>query len=177
MYALDAGTGDLIWKFRAGWGIKGTPIIDDRSLFFGSLDNTFYALDAKSGALKWSFTSISAIQGSPAAYGSYVFFGSDDGRLYALNKSNGNVAWSFAPSYSLNGDVYNYITTPIPSTPTVSNGLVFIGAGGQIFGLDAQTQAKTNREEITTIPSTTIVLVIIPILLLLALTLLYYRKG
>ncbi len=178
MYALDAKSGALKWKYRTGWGIKSTPVFADGYLFFGSLDNTFYALDAKSGDLKWSLTCQSSIQGSPAAYGEYVFFGCDDGRIYALNKSDGKVRWSFSPSYSLSGDVYNYITTPIPSSPVISDGIVFIGAGGHIFALDAQTEEKENMDETKgSIPSSTIALVVIPIIILLALTFLYYRKG
>ncbi|KAA0004041.1 MAG: hypothetical protein FE048_00245 [Thermoplasmata archaeon] len=177
MYALDAEKGELKWRYKVGWGIKSTPAFDDEYIFFGSLDNTFYAVDAKNGELKWSFTCKSAIQGSPAIYGEYVFFGCDDGRIYAVNKSNGKVAWSFSPSHALNNDVYNYITTPIPSSPTISNGIVFIGAGGKIFALDAQTEEKEIVKEKKSIPSSTIALVVIPLLIILALTFLYYRKG
>jgi outer membrane protein assembly factor BamB len=178
MYALNAKDGTLRWTYRAGWGIKSTPVFADGCLFFGSLDNTFYALDAQDGVLRWSFTCQSAIQGSPAVYGEYVFFGCDDGRVYAINKSDGRVAWSFSPSFSLNGDVYNYLTTPIPSNPVVGDDKLYIAAGGTIFALDTQTEEKEDMNENTSgIPSSTIALVIVPVILLLLLTFLYYRKG
>lgn len=177
MYALDAVKGELKWKYDVGWGIKSTPVFDDGCVFFGSLDNTFYALDAGNGELRWSLTCKSSIQGSPAAYGEYVFFGCDDGRIYAVNESNGMIEWSFSPGYTLGDDIYNYITTPIPSTPTVSNGMVFIAAGGKIFAFDAQTEEKEVEGETSGIPSSTIAFVVIPLLIILALTFLYYRKG
>jgi len=176
-YAVDAKNGKLKWEYKTGWGIKGTPAFDDDCIFFGSLDNNFYAVDAKNGKLKWSITCKSAIQGSPAVYGEYVFFGCDDGRIYAVNESNGNVAWSFSPSYVINDDIYNYITTPIPSTPAVTNGVVFITAGGKIFAFDAQTEEKEIKEETKNVPTSTIALVVVPLLIILALTFLYYRKG
>ena len=140
LYALDADTGNLKWKYRTGWGIDITPAASDGMLFVGSLDNNFYALDANSGELEWYFTCKSAIHSSPVTYGEYVFFGCDDGRLYALNKTNGDLAWSFAPGYFIkDNDVNNYITTPILSSPFIDNGVVYIGAKGIVYALDAQT--------------------------------------
>ena len=136
--ALDSETGIKKWCYETGWGIDSTPYVKDGTVFVGSLDNNFYALDEENGDLKWVFTCKSAIHSNPIAYGEYVFFGCDDGRFYALDKTSGDLAWSFAPGYTIN-DVNNYITTPILSNPVVENGVVYIGAKGNIYALDAQT--------------------------------------
>ncbi len=140
MYALDAGSGELKWRYAAGWGSDATPVADGRCVFFSSIDNNIYALDSKDGKLEWAFTCRAAIHSSPELYGEYVFFGADDGYVYALNRTDGKIAWSFSPSYSMQGDVYNYITTPVLSNPCVSGGNIFVGAGGHIYALDAQTE-------------------------------------
>ena len=140
IYALDASTGNLKWKYQTGWGIDSTPDVSDGTVFVGSLDNNFYALDEDDGELKWFFTCKSAIHSNPVAYGEYVFFGCDDGRFYALNKKDGKLEWSFTPGYFIkDNDVNNYITTPILSDPVVEDGVVYFGAKGNVYALDAQT--------------------------------------
>jgi outer membrane protein assembly factor BamB len=140
LYAIDLFNGEIKWTFKTGWGIDTTPAISDGIVFTGSADNNFYALDEKSGILLWYYTCKSAIHSSPVVYGEYVFFGSDDGRLYALDKISGEQIWNYAPEYSINnGDINNYITTPILSDPIIQNNVVYISANGSIYALDTQT--------------------------------------
>ena len=147
LYALNAESGKLKWKCKTGWGIETTPFISDSLVFFGSLDNNFYALDKNNGEIKWYFTCKAAIHSNPVVYGKYVFFGCDDGRLYALNKTNGKLAWSFAPKYYLTDDnANNYLTTPILSNPFVNDGIVYFGADGNIYALDAQTTEMSEEQ-------------------------------
>ena len=145
IYALDSETGVKKWAFETGWGIDSTPDVKDGIVYFGSLDNNFYALDEKNGELKWFFTCKSAIHSNPVVYGDYVFFGCDDGRFYALNKTNGEFAWDFTPGYTINDDANNYITTPLLSNPVVEDGIVYIGAKGNVYALDAQTFEKPEK--------------------------------
>ena len=101
------------------------------------------------GTLAWTFSCNAGIHSSPTVYGEFVFFGSDDGRFYAVNKSTGNAAWSFAPSFTVDDDLYNFITTPIISDPIMGNGTVFIGANGTIYALNAQTyESNINEQEL-----------------------------
>ena len=173
VYALDLSTGYLKWTFKTGWGIDTKPEVANGLVFVGSNDNNFYALDEKNGDLVWFFTCKSAIHSSPVAFGEYVFFGSDDGRVYALDKSNGELAWTYAPGYSINnGDVNNYITTPIISDPFVKDGVLYIGAKGNIYALDAQT-TETPKENISEKSDNDLIsLIIFLLLFLLGITLL-----
>ncbi|MDD3492612.1 MAG: PQQ-binding-like beta-propeller repeat protein [Candidatus Thermoplasmatota archaeon] len=146
VHALDARSGTLRWRRSTGWGIDATPALDDRHVYVGSMDNTLYALLRDSGKQVWAFTCASSIQSSPVVYGDYVIFGADDGYLYALNTTSGDPGWSFAPAHTTERTVYNYVTTPV-SSPAVSNQTVFVGAGGTIYALDAQTVERPPREE------------------------------
>src|SRR5882762_10133813 len=55
IYALDAATGNLKWKFKTGDVVHASPALANGTLFVGSWDSYFYALDATSGQEKWRF--------------------------------------------------------------------------------------------------------------------------
>jgi eukaryotic-like serine/threonine-protein kinase len=103
VYALDAGTGALKWKFKTGDVVHASPAIADGTVFIGSWDSFFYALDAATGAQRWRFKTGEdpdihnqvGIQSSAAVFGGMVYFGCRDSHLYALNAGTGQQAWSF----------------------------------------------------------------------------------
>jgi outer membrane protein assembly factor BamB len=53
LYALDAGTGKVLWKFVAGGRIDSPPTIRQGTVLFGSADGWVYCLRAADGALAW----------------------------------------------------------------------------------------------------------------------------
>jgi outer membrane protein assembly factor BamB len=101
------------------------------------MDNNLYCLNLN-GTLRWIFTANAALQTTPILYGSNSFVGSDDGRVYAVNRSSGEPVWTFTPGYSIH-DVTNFVTTPIVSNIVASNGTIFVGANGTIYGLKTGT--------------------------------------
>ena len=180
LYALDAKTGDYKWDYKTGWGIDSTPDVSDGMVFVGSLDNNFYALDVEKGEPEWFFTCKAAIHSSPVAYGDYVFFGCDDGRFYALDKTAGNLAWYFAPSYFITEEnVNNYITTPILSNPVVEDGVVYFGAKGTVYALDAQTfeKPKEPSEKPSEIDIGILLVIVILIIIVLIVLILIYPRN
>jgi len=108
----------------------------------------------------------------------YVFFGSDDGRFYALNRTTGKPVWFFAPEYSLQGDVYNYITTPVLSNPIVYDKTVFLGVKGHIFALDAQTSEhpKVIVSEKFEMTLSAWILIIVVLLIIIVITSFYFSR-
>jgi eukaryotic-like serine/threonine-protein kinase len=102
-YALNAGNGNLIWKFKTGDVIHMTPSITDGRVYFGSFDGYVYALNLTDGALIWKFKTIGhryfpkgEVQGSPAVYNNLVFIGARDFNVYALDQNKGNCLWNKA---------------------------------------------------------------------------------
>jgi len=178
-YALDASSGNIKWKYKVGWGIDTKAVADKKYVFFGSMDNNFYAVDKKSGKLAWSFTCRASIRSSPAIFGEYVFFGADDGYFYALNRTDGSLSWIFSPAYSMDGSVYNYVTTPITSSPCISNGKVLFGAGGNIYALNSQTREipVDEKQPSSTSYLSAILLLLVAIILIATLAYVYYRKN
>ncbi len=50
IYALDAVSGKLNWKFKTGDVVHASPAIADDTVFIGSWDSYFYAIEAGDGA-------------------------------------------------------------------------------------------------------------------------------
>ncbi len=177
IYALDSTDGSLKWKYETGWGIDTTPAVSDGVVFVGSNDNNLYVLDEKNGDLKWFFTCKAGIHSSPVVYGEYVFFGSDDGRLYALNKTDGKLAWDFTPGFFIEDtNANNYRTTPIISRPLVEDGVVYFGARGSIYALEAQTLEISKKGKTETEDYNIYLLIGLIIAIIIALLIVYKQK-
>ena len=55
LYAFDAATGDVKWRFRANGDISGSPTIVNGIVYFATLKERTYALDARTGKRLWSY--------------------------------------------------------------------------------------------------------------------------
>lgn len=138
VYALDATTGELKWKFKTGDVVHASPAIADGMVFIGSWDSYFYALDAATGAEKWRFKTGEdaaihnqvGIQSSAAVVDGTVFFGCRDSHLYALDEFTGRMKWSYAT-----GGIW------VLTSPAVSDGKVYfaISFGGRLYAADEKT--------------------------------------
>ena len=103
IYALDAATGALKWKFHTGDVVHASPAIADGKLYIGSWDSNFYALDAATGKELWRFKTGEdadihnqvGIQSSATISDGVVYFGCRDSNLYALDAATGKKLWSF----------------------------------------------------------------------------------
>jgi outer membrane protein assembly factor BamB len=140
VYALDAATGSLKWKFATGNVVHASPAIADGMLFIGSWDSSFYALDAATGKEKWRFkTGVDAeshnqegIQSSAAVADGMVYFGCRDAHLYALDEKTGEKKWAFGTRGSW-----------VLNSPAVSKGMVYFGTSdtGLLYAANAKNGA------------------------------------
>lgn len=140
VYALDAASGALQWKFKTGDVVHASPAIADGMVFLGSWDSNFYALDAATGAEKWRFKTgedpvnhnQAGIQSSAAVADGMVYFGCRDSHLYALDEQTGKMKWSYSTKGSW-----------VLNSPAVSQGKVFFATSdtGLLYAADAKTGA------------------------------------
>ena len=142
IYALNAGTGELKWKFHTGDVVHASPAISGGTLFVGSWDSYFYAINATSGKEQWRFKTGEdpdihnqvGIQSSAAVADGVVYFGCRDSNLYALDAMTGKKRWSFStkPSWVI-------------SSPAILNGKVYFATSDSalFYGLDASISALT----------------------------------
>jgi len=104
VYAVDAATGGLKWKFKTGDVVHASPAIADGLVYIGSFDTYFYALNAATGELVWKFKTkddpeshlMMGIPGSAAVGNGLVYFGCRDANFYALDAKDGKLRWQFS---------------------------------------------------------------------------------
>jgi outer membrane protein assembly factor BamB len=138
VYALNAASGALNWKFKTGDVVHASPAIADGTLFIGSWDSYFYALDAARGKEKWRFKTGDdpnihnqvGIQSSAAVVDGMVYFGCRDSNLYALDAATGKKKWAFPTNGSW-----------VIASPAVKDGKVYFATSdsGLFYELDAKS--------------------------------------
>jgi outer membrane protein assembly factor BamB len=144
LYALDAETGDLVWKFdlnpkESVWelggrgtrnNIIGTPVFHENRIYLGVGQDPehgigpayFYAIDAtqtgdvtESGKI-WQFDEgFSRTISTAAVYEDLVFISDLNGFLYCLDKDSGELHWKYDTLAAIWG------------SPTVIDGKVYMG--------------------------------------------------
>jgi outer membrane protein assembly factor BamB len=140
VYAVDASSGALRWKFETGNVVHASPAVADGVVYLGSWDRNLYALNAATGALIWKFqtgddTEIYnqvGIASSAAVAAGMVFFGCRDGHFYALDAKTGARRW-----------VHDNKKGWVIASPAVERGVVYFPTsdGERFKALDAATGA------------------------------------
>ena len=141
LYALNADTGVLLWKYAVGNYVDSSPTVANGIVYFGTYysDPNLYALDANTGALIWKYPTQSRIS-SPVIVNGILYVGSTDGNLYALNATTGALVWKTPTSQ------YDEIN----SSPAVVNGVVYFGGSDTyVYALDATTGALIWKHSIS----------------------------
>ena len=122
IYALDAKSGELRWKFATGDVVHASPAYANGVVYAGSWDSYFYAIDAATGKEKWRFHGGEdplihnqvGFQSSPAVVNGIVYTGCRDSNLYALDAASGNEKWRVNNNGSW-----------VVSSPAVADGKVY----------------------------------------------------
>ncbi len=114
VYALDATTGLIRWRFHTEGPVRFAPVAADGRVFLASDDGWLYALDLGTGELAWKHRggpdpdrvvgngrviSRWAARGGPAVAGGLVYYTagiwpSEGVFIHALSTKDGQVAWS-----------------------------------------------------------------------------------
>jgi eukaryotic-like serine/threonine-protein kinase len=138
VYALDAASGALLWKFQTGDVVHASPAVANGLVYVGSWDSYFYALDANSGLERWRFKTGEdhkianqvGIQSSAAIADGVVYFGCRDSNLYALDAASGAKKW-----------VYSNKGSWVISTPIAKDGTLYFATSdsGLLHAVDAKT--------------------------------------
>lgn len=133
LWAINANSGDLRWKFATEGGISTTPDVDPerQTVLIGSDDGNLYSVDIRSGRVNWKLATKGPVRSSPNVIHGHVFFGSDDGVLYAVRITTGRVAWRYDAG------------VPIRARPLVTDDLIITGTeAGDVYALDLSGQLK-----------------------------------
>ena len=138
VYAVDAQSGTLIWKFSTKDVVHSSPAVVNNVVYIGSWDSYLYAIDSETGQEKWSFKSGEdntihnqvGFQSSPAVVDGTVYVGCRDAHVYAIDAATGHKKWDYPTNKSW-----------VVGTPAVRDGLVYVGTSdsSRFMALDAKT--------------------------------------
>lgn len=123
-----------LWTFECEDEIRGTPAINNGTLFIGAYDNNLYAINIADGKFIWKFPTNGGIVSQPAIFDGKVIIGSEDGHLYAIGERNGKLSWDIETS------------GPIHSSPRIAEGHVFVGSDdGFLYAINLTSNRQTWR--------------------------------
>lgn len=165
LYRLQLGDGSEVWTVQLPSAIVSSPTVSQGDVYVGSNDGTVYSVDVIGGSVQWSTDVGAPVYSKPAYYNQTLYVTSVDGRLHALDTAaSGSSQWTVdlagraghtSPTVA-NGRVYAAADLvearalsdgsiawqtdhggTVGSSPTVSDGLVYVGGGdGSIYALD-----------------------------------------
>lgn len=145
-YGVDKNTGYKRWEFipeqRRGNVnscdecslVFSQPVLDNSTIYVGSLDHNLYALDAQTGVIKWSFLTNDSILNAPTISDGKIYLGSNDGKIYVIDAPTGIELHNFSIPASL--DQNN--EPGIYATPLVDSTTIYV-VNGSLVALDIQS--------------------------------------
>lgn len=139
LLAVDARTGDIVWRFPTSGQVFSTPAVAGGAVYFHARNDHVYALRAANGSLLWKTPAPSPqseaaafqdmAKSSPAVAEAAVYVGVDR-ELLALDRETGRILWR-APTQGR-----------VDSSPLVVGSTVYVGSDDRsVYGLDASTGA------------------------------------
>jgi outer membrane protein assembly factor BamB len=119
---LDAKTGKVIWKHSLPGRAESSPVVIDRTVYFGCEDGNLYAMSTISGNVRWATSLGGPVKSAPAYYGGTLYVGDYGGYMNAVDAKTGKLRWqsgSLGQGFGTSGQFY--------STPAVAFGRVYAG--------------------------------------------------
>lgn len=119
----------------------GSPVTIAQNTILVEAERQLRAIDLDTGKQRWAFPEIGRYI-SPAVAGDTVFIRAEadnKGQIIALDLRTGAARWGFTPRRISSAET-NYWGGHITS-PVIANGVVFAGAGKELYALDAATGA------------------------------------
>lgn len=143
LYAIDAPTGDVLWRFETLGPVESQPIYDrrDDSVYFGSHDGALYKVRADTGKLVYRIYTKAEVARRPVLRGDLVYFANANDTLIAADRRTGKLAWAHHRSPAMGMEIAGY------SGPCLFGGLVYLGfSDGTATAFDATTGEERWRK-------------------------------
>lgn len=138
VWALDASSGKLLWKFHhgvEGWPTSAAPTMMGNVLYIGLGSGTqFWALNVANGQMLWSFDTGDRITSTALVANNTVYVATWHGLIYALERSTGSKLWS----YSLNARLKQTVVDGVGGSMAWAEGRLYVGDyRGTLLCIDA----------------------------------------
>ena len=135
--ALNADTGEVLWKVKPAGPLRGSPTVAFGQLFVMTQDNQLISLNINDGSLVWDESGSNTQSGvfgvaAPAAGQGTIVAGYSSGELTAYRYENGRVLWSDALARTNISTTVGSVTD-IDADPIIDSGRVYaLGQGGRM---------------------------------------------
>lgn len=119
----------------------GSPVAISNNIMLIEADHFLRAVDLRTGKERWAIPDTGQYL-SPAIAGNTVFIRSEtgnEGQIFALDLRTGAQIWAFRPR-RISSAAVGFFAGHI-SSPVIVDGLVFVGAGKELYALNATTGA------------------------------------
>jgi outer membrane protein assembly factor BamB len=142
--AVNAETGEVIWKVKPAGPMRGSPTIAFGQLFVMTQDNQIISLNINDGSLMWDESGSNTQSGvfgvaAPAAGQGTIVAGYSSGELSAYRYENGRTLWSDALARTNISTTVGSITD-IDADPIIDSGRVYaLGQGGRMAAYELVT--------------------------------------
>jgi hypothetical protein len=133
LFALDAATGNEIWRFEPVKPGLFTPAVVDDTLYIGGEGGDVYAIDTASGEQRWKAV-VSSAWSAPAVADDAVFVQTMADTLACLDRETGEVRWEVANPASW-------------CAPVVAGDTVYVGADGLWFEMGLYAFDRATGEQ------------------------------
>ncbi len=143
VYALDAATGAVIWRFDyspspADDHRQAALLVIDDLVLVPAWNGTLFALDTKSGERRWSFYGGQPLRAQPVYDGNNIYLASGDGTFSVLS-IDGHLQWQ------------KQLDSPLLRAPAIlPQGVAVVSREGQVvaYGQEGQTLWQHDLEEV-----------------------------
>ncbi len=132
LYALDAQSGEELWKLDLEATIVGSPALGaDGMIFVGTLDHTLFAVDPQSQREVWRLATQGWIWATPLIMDGQLFVGDLDGIFYGVDAASGEEQWRVDTGGAITG------------TPALFNDSLYIGnEAGRLFSISLDGRSR-----------------------------------
>jgi len=144
VFALDAQTGNELWKVRPAGPLRGSPTVAFNAVYVMTTDNQIHALNIADGTPIWDKAAATGPSGvfgvaAPAAGQGTVIAGYSTGELVAYRYENGRDLWSDALARTSISTQVGTLTD-VDADPIIDNGRVYaLGQGGRMAAYELVT--------------------------------------
>jgi len=95
VHCVDAGSGDLVWKYATDNFVNGTPAIDGGFAYAGGCDGLLHAIDLSTGVRSRAIEIDAYIAGSPAVEGGFAYLGHYGNQFLCVDLNEEEVLWTY----------------------------------------------------------------------------------
>ena len=133
LYALDAATGSLVWRYDTELPLGNSPTVFAGVVYVGGFDRKLHALDGLTGVKLWSYDGAKAgYDTNPLVVDNKVILANRDGAVYAIgahgSSNQGQLVWKFQSG------------GPIHLSPAYIDGKIFFAANDNYaYALDVSS--------------------------------------